>query len=714
MARVPRVSVIVPCFNAGPYVAETIHSVLDQSYHDFELIAVDDGSTDRTADILASVSDPRMRLYRQANAGPSAARNRGVAESRGQYLAFLDSDDVWLPGKLERHVRALERDPTLGLVYSDVFFVDESGRLEGTLSDKMPLPSGRVFQALLARNFIATSSVLMPRAVFDAVGPFGPYRVSQDYDLWLKCAARYPVERMPEPMVKYRHRSGGISRQVRISVKECLEIYADWSTRLPVEERPLIARAAGDLLYLAGKTALYENRDTRLARTLFVDALRRQARPGPALFYALALLPAGVTVRARALAKLLVTRNGSTPPAAHALAPGRPRVLMVTSSYYPEIAGGGALQCYTLVRTLQDRVDFEVVSVTRPNDLPERDVVDGVPVCRITFRPASVWGRVAAAWRLTWFFIQRRRAFSIVHCHSFTQKVPIAIGLARLFGKRVLMKFTSYGFDDPTTLGRGVLGPVRLAILRRVDRFVGISPAFAESFRQRGLPLDRFVEMPNGVDTARFAPSASPESRSALRRRFGLPEDRPVVTFIGHFSPEKGVAELVRAWLCVRERGRRAHLVLIGSMSPESYEVEPALVEHVREMVTSAGVDPEVEFVGRTTDVPDYLRASDIFVLPSYREGLPNAVLEAMASGVACVVSRLPGVTDRLIADEANGLLVEPGDVGGLADALDRLLRTPALRAQLGARARETVLAGYSIERVAGRYLSLYQALNGA
>jgi len=710
----PAVSVIVPCYNAESYLAETIQSVLEQSYPDFELILVDDGSTDRTGEILASFSDPRARVYRQANAGVSTARNRGVAESCGRYLAFLDSDDVWLPRKLERQVRVLEEDPAVGLVYSDVFVMDEAGRPEGTFSERMALPRGWVFRGLLARNFIATSTVVMRRAVFDAVGPFVPFRVSQDYDLWLKCAARYPVERVPEPLVRYRRRPGGISRRVMIPLEECLEIYTYWSRRLGPEEQPLIRRAAGELLYLSGKTELYEDRDARLARRLFLDALRRRPGLGPALFWLLTFLPVGWTLRARSLTKALVGRTGWTRSArAASAAAGRPGVLMLAPSYHPEIAGGGALQCHTLVRALQDRVEFQVLSVSRPSDLPERDMVEGVPVFRIKLDPASLKERLGAARRLVEFFIANHGQFSLVHCHGFTQKTLLVIGLAKLFRKRIILKMTSYGVDDPLSLRRGPLGLLRFAALKAADRLVGVSPAFAERVKQSGLPAEGVLTIANGVDTDRFAPVASVGAQFALRRSLGLPVDLPVLAFVGHFSRDKGVENLVNAWLALRQNGRRAYLLLIGSTSPDMYEVDPELVESIRSAIKEAAADQDVEFVGCTTEVAAYLRASDLFVLPSHREGLSNALLEAMACELACVASRLPGVTDHLIVHGSNGILVSPGDAGGLVAVLEELLSGPELRRRLGARARETVLAEYGIARVASRYLSLYWSLSG-
>lgn len=369
--------------------------------------------------------------------------------------------------------------------------------------------------------------------------------------------------------------------------------------------------------------------------------------------------------------------------------PPLPGVLMVAAGFYPEIAGGGHLQCDTLIRALQNRVRFQVLSVTRPSDLPDADMVEGVPLFRIKLDTASLKDLLGAAWRVIRFFMGHRRQFSVVHCHGFTQKMLLVIGLARLFGKRVIVKMTLYGFDDPVTLRQGLLGPLRLVALKGVDRFVGVSPVFAESFQRSGLPLERLVGIPNGVDTVRFSPPASLEARFALRRTLGLPVDRPVITFVGHFSRRKGVAELVRAWLDLRERGHRSHLVLIGSMSPETYEVDPELVETVRATVKDAGAEQDVEFVGRTPEVATYLRAFELSVLPSYRERLPNALLEAMACGLACVVPRLPGITGRVMA-RSQWTAHQPWRCGGLAGGVEELLSGPELRRGLGARARKT------------------------
>jgi glycosyltransferase involved in cell wall biosynthesis len=306
------VSVVIPCYNAEPFIAETIESVLHQTYADFELVLVDDGSTDRTAEILGSYSDPRVRVIRQANAGISAARNRGVAESRGSHVAFLDNDDLWLPEKLERQVAVLDRDPEIGLVYSDAFVMSEDGRLRNTFSDWMALPSGQVFEALLARNAIPTSTVMMRRTVFEAVGPFAPYKISQDYDLWLKCAARYRVACIAEPLIKYRHRVAGASRRVMVPLGEALEIYHYWSSRVAREQRRIIEHAAGELLYLTGKTVLYDNRDAALARRLLIDALRRRVSLWPALFYLVTFLPVSWTRTVRDVVKSAFRRPGGS------------------------------------------------------------------------------------------------------------------------------------------------------------------------------------------------------------------------------------------------------------------------------------------------------------------------------------------------------------------------------------------------------------------
>jgi len=152
-------------------------------------------------------------------------------------------------------------------------------------------------------------------------------------------------------------------------------------------------------------------------------------------------------------------------------------------------------------------------------------------------------------------------------------------------------------------------------------------------------------------------------------------------------------------------------LVFVGATRSRYHEVDPALAQKIRDEAQHLGVEKQVIFIEVTHEIEKFYRAADLFVLSSSREGMPLALLEAMATGLSCVASRLPGVTDVVIEDGVNGFLVPPGDVGALEDALRILLRYPALAQNLGRKARETVQEHYSTTQMASLYLKAYQRL---
>ncbi len=207
----PRVSVIVPVHNRPAYVREAIDSALAQECPGgFEVVVVDDGSTDDTPAVLASYGD-RIRVVRQPNGGAASARNRAISESGGELLALLDSDDVWLPGKLAAQVALLDARPDAALLHSDVDEFFEGAR-SGAWTRRPPVLGGDVLRDLLRRNFVHTMTVLMRRSVLDEVGPFDlRYPPCEDWDLWLRIAERNRFVADPERRVRTRVHAGGIS-----------------------------------------------------------------------------------------------------------------------------------------------------------------------------------------------------------------------------------------------------------------------------------------------------------------------------------------------------------------------------------------------------------------------------------------------------------------------------------------------------------------------
>ena len=204
------VSVVIPAYNHARYLAAAIDSALAQTYAPVELIVVDDGSTDDTPRVLAAYGD-RIRVIRQPNQGAGAARNAGLAASRGEYVAFLDSDDIWLPRKLELQMARFDADPDLGLVHCGAETIDEEGRTIGYLLDGL---EGWVASDLLRldREVMGPGSdIVVPRRVAEEVGGFDErLPPSEDWDFSYRIAARYRVGYVAEPLIRYRQHGGGI------------------------------------------------------------------------------------------------------------------------------------------------------------------------------------------------------------------------------------------------------------------------------------------------------------------------------------------------------------------------------------------------------------------------------------------------------------------------------------------------------------------------
>lgn len=209
----PTVSVIVPAFNSAPFIEPTLRSALDQTFPDLELIVVDDGSTDATADVLRRVAatDERVVLIEQENQGLAAARNRGIERARGRLIAFLDNDDFWLPEKLSLQVELADARPEVGAVSCYSTLIDEHGRCLGWRYGGAA--DGEVYAEMLEWDMVSGGSVaLVRRAALDAVGPFDESNsIRSDWDMWIRLARKYPFATVPRILVGYTRRASGMS-----------------------------------------------------------------------------------------------------------------------------------------------------------------------------------------------------------------------------------------------------------------------------------------------------------------------------------------------------------------------------------------------------------------------------------------------------------------------------------------------------------------------
>lgn len=371
----------------------------------------------------------------------------------------------------------------------------------------------------------------------------------------------------------------------------------------------------------------------------------------------------------------------------------RLRVDMIILEYHP-IVGGAQRQLAMVAPLLQARgVDVRILT-RRYDDLPSFEVIDGVPVHRLPAPGPKL--TAASAFTLAAYAAIRRSPPDVIHAYSLFSPLSTAVWAKKRLGIPVVAKVLRGGLlGDIARMRQKPLGTRRLASYRRqVDGFLTISQEIDAELAGIGVPADRRFFIPNGVDLTRFRPLDA-AAKAAKRRELGLP-DGPLALFTGRLAAEKRVDQLVALWPSVRQQFPTAVLLLLGD-GPEAAALK-----------AQAGAG--VLFGGQVDDVASYLQTADLFVLPSATEGLSNSLLEAMAAGVACVVTAVGGAPD-VVAHGRSGWLIPPDSTADLETAVRHLLGDEAARAALGRQARQKMAAEFGLESVADTLRALYDSL---
>ncbi|NJN66458.1 MAG: glycosyltransferase family 2 protein [Chloroflexaceae bacterium] len=285
--HVPTVSVVIAACNASAWIAETLESVFAQTFHDFEVIVVDDGSTDDTATVVSQF--PQVQCISTPNKGPSAARNMGIRLARGEYIAFIDADDLWHPDKLRLQVDLLRRTG-LAWVYCDTYLFDHRTKKRlYTYNDFGRLHEGDVLRSLFLDNFILSPTPVIKRSVFEKINFFdetillrmGP---AEDWNMWLHIASHYPVGLVNYPLAQCRLHQNSISRHATFaaSIASSLWILENAVARNPEQLSHLKHRAVARV-FLRVSIRLAARGNFTTAWNMFVRSLRLS--PGEVLVF---------------------------------------------------------------------------------------------------------------------------------------------------------------------------------------------------------------------------------------------------------------------------------------------------------------------------------------------------------------------------------------------------------------------------------------------
>jgi len=263
------VSVIIPTYNCADFLPEALNSVLCQTWRDLEIVVVDDGSTDSTREVVEKYGD-RIRYFHKRNEGPSSARNMGIKEARGTYVAFLDSDDLWEPEKLRIQMDFMAEHPDVRLVCTDSRLMGSRGQRHMKLKRDCV---GNLFPLLYVKSFVRTSTVLMAGDCFQEIGYFDEsYRSAEDYDVWLRVAKRYPIAYLNQPLVRYRKHESNVSHDkitLRHNALRVLKTHYD-----PKEIPARVFRIRMSDIHLYFGRAYLRLGDMKRARASFTQSMR--------------------------------------------------------------------------------------------------------------------------------------------------------------------------------------------------------------------------------------------------------------------------------------------------------------------------------------------------------------------------------------------------------------------------------------------------------
>ena len=771
----PLVSVIIPVYNGAEFIGESIDSALTQTYRNLEVIVVDDGSTDGTLEILCEYAgrDERVRVLSQVNGGVSKARNAAIAAARGEFIAPLDADDLWLPSKIARQVRRMQAaGEDAGAVYSWWAWIDEKGAVQ----DRSPRwkIEGHVLEKLMLINFTGNASVPMFRkrcieeaGGYNSTAVDGEPMYCEDWELILKIAARHQIVAVQDILLGYRRRPGSRStacnamwRSQQTIMNEMRELRADLKPALLRGCDNQFCMYLAGLVYMSGNTSeairwglrsglrvpllvgpyilkmmLFSPRNRK--NTLVMrpgESMNTSLIPDPLLPYdripmALRHIPgwlywtAATPIRAAA-ARMIhpillarMRRDRTATAGSH-----KPRILATACWHFPiysqtfvyrevlalvnkgfevRFAYAGQTSRKQLPDDLLPLWDFRrrilYADATATDDfnhyqaiMPHKvdqiirticeasGMTEGEVIEHRHFRHAFSFARFAEAWQPDY-----------IHTYFFYEAAVFGFVASSLLGiPRGVSCYADHMVDDydlklVTTHMEScdVVVATSARIKRELEELVGHS-------------LPTAIVKPNGIDSTMFTSTDRPLAGPTRVFR-GVAVNR--------IHAKKGMTYLIEAMKLLHDRNVPFIMEILGEYDAHDPQ-GPAYFEQLKRFVADNQLESSVLFLGRQTapQVRQHLSEGDIFVAPFVelangdKDGIPTALLEAMAAGCAIVATDAGSITE-VFDNGVEGLMVPQCDSAALADAIGLLVAENALRNRLARAAVERVRREFDV-----------------
>lgn len=659
-SNTPEVSVIIPAYNRAHTVDRAIQSILNQSYQDFEIIVVDDGSSDNTSQIISRLHHPSLRLLKHdTNRGAAAARNTGIRAAQGSFIAFLDSDDEWLPNKLAIQVDALKNAPEKFQASCTAYYLIEGKEVY----EYVPSLSTPWLKKLLMGNDLGMGSTfLASKRILDRIGLLDETLLRhEDWDWFIRYAQEYELLLLDKPLTRVYHNTRPNAPILELAAERFVAKHGQVFSKFgKTYQRKALART---WLEVAWNYYLGQRNPAR-ERVYFWRAITTDAHQAPGVYVALidSLLGTQIYPLASKLKQKILGRTETHPNVRkkHAM-----RVTFAISS----LGAGGAERVLTTMANYWAARDWDITIVTLDDgktppffDLDPR--VKRIPLGVARNAPnisVGLLNNIVRLYAMRTAFLKSRPEVII----SFVDMMNVLTLLAT-WGWKTPIVISERTDPAKSNIGK-IWGRLRSWVYPMADTLVVQNQAAYEHFQPRLNIRQRVI--PNPV-------LPPPDNQKAEIKTFG----GPFIITVGRLSPEKGYDLLIRAFALIQKKYPAWNLVILGD-GPMQTELERLTAQN--------GLSSKVHLLGKVKNPYDYLKNAELFVLSSHYEGFPNALCEAMACGLPVIATACSGGIAEIVRHQVDGPLVPPNDVTQLADAMDRLISDTALRKTFRARSKE-------------------------
>lgn len=678
----PLVSVIIPTYNRAQYIGEAIESVLAQTYRFVEIIVVDDGSVDNTRKILEAYEN-KIRYVYQENKGPSIARNLGARLARGQYLAFLDSDDMWHSQKLEIQMDIFSKNKSILALSAIMIDYHEDCMKNAVRFDVYDIRCYHLDE-LLVKQQMATPTVVILKEFFDSCGGFREdLKLCEDHDLWLRMAERTPLHKVMLPLAYFRQLKNSLSAGDRDKTHNT---YLDfmksiYKARYPKLRRKLLPKFLA-VYYYQMSIEYTESDKTGLA----INSLVKSWINSP---FKLSEICKGRFLRIRRL--VVILRNWLRKVLGHSTS-GQ---IIILCSSLDHIKRGVETWSVDTFFTLRRRApdvhlykgsgskrerNEHIISTLKSNSMLAKRIMKFIPkwCWHIGAGSASQLEQTIFSINLLPMLMFKRNII------LYTQEAHTAFLIERYINWKIINAklILAHGTEES------------FEYINNFDYVQHLAPYHQDEARRNGVKNKMDFTIPNFVDTDRFRPDTEVKMRKELR----IPEDAFVVLTVAAIKKtHKRIDYLLEEVAAIKGRDD-VYLVIVGGKTPETDELIERGKELLKERVRFL-IDFDREKMHKI-----YV-AADIFALCSLKEMMPIALLEALSSGLPCICNRHP-VLEWMVS--AGGSCVDLSREGTLASAIMEYFDVKK-RKEVGLRARLQAVNNFSKEIVTDKMIKMFE-----